>query len=518
MCPLFHKRRGAIVLLIWNFSVFSLFNYSYKVEQHSTEVFAKVAIIVVVALGVASIPLFGLLADVYFGRYTMVKLGLRALWLSSILYFSVKLIPVHSLNNLWVKLTISSVGMFGLASFFANSVQLSMDQFHDASSKDIKSFLYLYYWAYCASKLVVIPMCAIAENSPLLYLLPTVLLTVAVCVEILCQGWIIKEPGTINPLKLIFRVFVYAKKHKHPQRRKANTYWEDKPYSRIDLGKSKYGGPFTIEQVEDVKTFFRITVTILVPSVLYGYFVYGDGMYSSYKALLPNGTTDVTLCYKKLLFSNFGELLLSVAIPLRVMAITMPRYFCHMSILKKLGTGLALILLCMLLFLSFKAYHLTKSSKNENLANCMFTWSISMEDKPWPMIGYSVLTSLGEMLVSVSLLEFVCAQSPYSMKGLLLGVCYWCSGVSVGIIMGIKLLFYKTNPHPTHTDCEFWFIATCTLFAATFYLVFIVASVWYKPRQREDNLPSENYFAENYYEKLLEAGSDTESLETPQYS
>ncbi len=28
----------------------------------------------------------------------------------------------------------------------------------------------------------------------------------------------------------------------------------------MDLGKSRYGGPFTTEQVEDVKTFFKIIV------------------------------------------------------------------------------------------------------------------------------------------------------------------------------------------------------------------------------------------------------------------
>ncbi len=36
------------------------------------------------------------------------------------------------------------------------------------------------------------------------------------------------------------------------------TYWEDSFPSRIDLGKMKYGGPFTTEQVEDVKTLFQV--------------------------------------------------------------------------------------------------------------------------------------------------------------------------------------------------------------------------------------------------------------------
>ena len=49
----------------------------------------------------------------------------------------------------------------------------------------------------------------------------------------------------------------FAAKHKAPVNRSALTYWEDDIPSRLDLGKSKYGGPFTTEQVEDVKTFLK---------------------------------------------------------------------------------------------------------------------------------------------------------------------------------------------------------------------------------------------------------------------
>ena len=72
---------------------------------------------------------------------------------------------------------------------------------------------------------------------------------------------------------LIFNVLRYAKKNKYPRLRSAFTYWDDKPFSRIDLGKTKYGGPFTTEQVEDVKTFFRIVVVILGCSSFVGLYV-----------------------------------------------------------------------------------------------------------------------------------------------------------------------------------------------------------------------------------------------------
>ncbi len=56
----------------------------------------------------------------------------------------------------------------------------------------------------------------------------------------------------------MYRVLKFAAKHKAPLNRSALTYWEEDVPSRMDLGKSKYGGPFTTEQVEDVKTILRL--------------------------------------------------------------------------------------------------------------------------------------------------------------------------------------------------------------------------------------------------------------------
>ena len=70
-----------------------------------------------------------------------------------------------------------------------------------------------------------------------------------------------------NPITDICSVLNYARKHRHPANRSAFTYWEANVPSRIDLGKEKYGGPFSEETVENVKTFFRLiplTMMILV--------------------------------------------------------------------------------------------------------------------------------------------------------------------------------------------------------------------------------------------------------------
>ena len=66
----------------------------------------------------------------------------------------------------------------------------------------------------------------------------------------------------------------YSWNHKVPEHRSAFTYWEEDIPRRIDLGKNKYGGPFTNEEVEDTKTFLRILPLLLC---LFGYHLAGDG-------------------------------------------------------------------------------------------------------------------------------------------------------------------------------------------------------------------------------------------------
>ena len=53
-----------------------------------------------------------------------------------------------------------------------------------------------------------------------------------------------------------------AWQHKVPVQRSAFNYCEDDLPSGLDLGKSKYGGPFTTEQVEDVKSFYEVLKVI----------------------------------------------------------------------------------------------------------------------------------------------------------------------------------------------------------------------------------------------------------------
>ena len=82
--------------------------------------------------------------------------------------------------------------------------------------------------------------------------------------DCLYHKWLDTNNKTGNPIKLIFQVLNYARKNKCPQLRSALTYIDEEHPSRLDFGKHKFGGPFTEEEVEDVKTIFSLTPLLVI--------------------------------------------------------------------------------------------------------------------------------------------------------------------------------------------------------------------------------------------------------------
>ena len=77
------------------------------------------------------------------------------------------------------------------------------------------------------------------------------------------KHWLLTEHLRGNPYLLTWRVVKFAAQHNKPIRRSAFIYCESDYPSRLDFGKRRYGGPFTTEQVEDVKTLLNILKVLL---------------------------------------------------------------------------------------------------------------------------------------------------------------------------------------------------------------------------------------------------------------
>ena len=77
------------------------------------------------------------------------------------------------------------------------------------------------------------------------------------------RHWFYTESRRHNPYKMIAKVLNFAWKHKYPLQRSAFTYCDNERPSRLDFAKEWFGGPFSTEQVEDVKTLLRMVLVLL---------------------------------------------------------------------------------------------------------------------------------------------------------------------------------------------------------------------------------------------------------------
>ena len=264
------KNKGAIIILVWNFFVVSASEYLIAYVQ-----IPGGASIGTIALGF-TLPFAGWLADVCLGRYRVIHWSMWIMWISFMLITTNSVIEEFILGHhnkfKLISQILASILAIGFGGYQANVIQFGLDQLQDASTTEITAFIRWYVWTYVSSRAVfqLTHTCVDNNNHILGQIVVCISLTVVISSSFILNSHLVKEPVTQNPFKLIYKVVRHAIKHKHPRCRSAFTYCEDELPSRIDFGKSKYGGPFTSEQVEDVKTFLRLLVVTAFASILVG--------------------------------------------------------------------------------------------------------------------------------------------------------------------------------------------------------------------------------------------------------
>jgi len=496
------QNKKACLILCWNFLVLTVFHYLAKILQTNDIHFKKDHFLHsgLFFLPVLTFyPVVGLLADSCCGRYKAIKVGMWLMWGTS---FFLSLPAIAKFLHGWeehiawgyFKVALFILLSVGMSMFQANIIQLGVDQLIDASSTDITSFINWYIWSFFGSELVVdmTQYCALKDKFQALssLVLPT-FLTVAIVFDICFGRNLVVEPTTYNPFRLIRDVLCYAAKNKYPRQRSAFTYWDHRRFSRIDLAKTKYGGPFLNEEVENVKTFFRMLVIISLMS----FFIGSGYMYtvflgkSSYKDAQDNTQT----CYKILSIMTLGSCLVILFIPVYELMVypLFPNYFLKWTSRRKFIVGI----LCMVLFLFIDLILLYRGKQPDCILKAETKNLIYLLPIP------EFFEGLAKILLFGSTIEFVCAQAPYSMKGLLFGMAYALFGVFCVLIFLTYLIFLFLRKHHQlqPLGCLFWFLLTFMVAVLIFGFLFLLANCTYKKRQRSENLPSEHYFAEDYY-------------------
>ena len=507
-------------------------------------------------------PVCGWISEVCFSNFKMIKWSFIILLASSVTIVTIMIFSVthpsyqiatyiygHIIEVILLLITTAGLGMFE-----SNAIQFGMDQMLEASSEQLSSFIHWYFWCAHIGPLILF---YIAMGTSLYFKncrfqmdhvykqfhtilnffvliissIQTVIFIFAVVYIYLSKQTHQYNQKSRNPMKIIYEVLKYSWKHKIPELRSALTYWENDIPSRIDLGKDKYGGPFTYEEVEDVKSFFRLLLLILS---LFGFQLSGDGYSLTYYILNRAGCPSVIPYW--LLINNPQH------IPLVTVILGVPVFQCikkHFAqfipnMLTRLWIGLFIsmvnetlqsIFIIMIKDQDFKCPEIYNEGFKERLSNKCFmtvlniTKNSSCEhfcfDPPvndttfYFLIFPLLLYGISYLLVFMTVLEFICAQSPNALKGLLIGIWYSTFSVKYMIdILETHLLFLESSPWSIYHGIKGFGIFLSILSFSIIYKS-------YRYRERNEIVNEQAIIEEQYERELLNNSSeDNVSYET----
>ena len=465
-------------------------------------------------------PVAGILGEVSFSRYKLMIAGTILALIGIVITVPTKTAKFFKTGECRITLPCSvdysllgpaCIGLviyqFGLGLFESNAIQFGTDQLQFASNEKLSVFVNWYFWSLHTTNIIYpfIPFSGI--SVAILGVFSFVLISIMLLCCCGCHSHFTTEPvGRINPVKHIFKVLNYARHHSQPVFRSAFTYGEVP--SRLDLAKNRYGGPFTTEEVEDVKTFSRI---LLVLISLFGFLLLPNSVTSFAVYTHFSNNQQTVLDYVFLYFVNIQYILPVLLIPVHMLIIRpcFNRYTYRISILNKMGAGLILVVMSLGLmtcvdvslynFIDSESVNLT-FYENISLYSTSFNGSGSPSNYiPLVIFVSQFFNGLSFILVFLSALQFILAQGPRSMQGLLIGL--WYAYQLVYVLLQIPALFLQSYQH---FDYQLVITVLKTCLAVLSLIVFIIIFRWYKYRQREESSEiNRQAIIEEYTERQL---------------
>ena len=435
------------------------------------------------AISVFFFPIIGWLADVKLGRYTIMKASL------SLLFFSNTLLIFHYVMTAYLTTNtsdiVSTAGSFflylALSCYTSSFLQFVTDQQFEASSEELSFTIYWIMWSVTFATMIGLCINCVASEITLIISIASSISSwlVAVIVLLKYRHLVVMAPLNPNPIKQIAHVLLYAWKHKYPTRRSALTYWEEDYPSRIDLGKSKYGGPFTVEEVEDVKTVLRLIPMVLVISVSVG-ILFGLKFEGKYM-------TESIYCAHQQLTTTISISIFIVGLPIYHFIIYPLFYNYIPTILQRLHIGMFLILT---FFLVGTIINLVGGIQG-------FDESVSSAHD-WLAFPLNSLLAFGPIITIISMIEFVYAQTLHQIKSFVIQMAFMfiIFFSSVSHFVNLSVQHFSTQYFPGRT---FYFYLLDSIITLTSFTFFVFISKRYKLRITEDIIPYHT-FAEEFVE------------------
>ena len=473
----------------------------------------------------------------------------------------------HPYNYKAKLLVISTAVIFvlmivGKGMFESTVIQFGTDQMIEASSTQLSTFIHWYYWSlYIGSVCINVIFIGMAQyfsqckikinnienDNRIVYVL--ILICSIQC--ILCsitllllylkkfKNYLNIEPVGVNPVKQIIDVLKYAYHHKYPVRRSALSYYQNSYPSRIDFGKVQYGGFFTNEEVEDTKTVLRLLVLLLS---LFGFHLSSDEFSVNNHVLYKSCPSSLALLYFISNPSIFTNIITLVGIPVfhALVKSSFGKYVPNM--IKRMWFGMLLLFLQELVSLIIAnqisyincEYYMHVFAPNYKFYQsptkvCYFSIIQYINNTEWnttdcvsicPSSLYTVDSTLmwllvpqiihgfGYMLVFVSVLEFICAQVPFRLKGFMIGIWYAMFSLKYLLINMIdSAVIYDGLMETTWIIYESIKIGIIGLSL----IIFSIICRWYRYRERDEVVNVQGMIEEIVERELLQQQNEEES-------
>ena len=565
--------KAAILILLWTAIVGALYNvlmgFAAVEEIDGSRINSRISIYeplpyAILAFIMMLYPLSGFIADVCCGRLKTVVISLIILLLClTILFIGMTIGETVTASNLdhalrydkvpsmsIVILAFLSIFAFliGLTGYQANFIQLGLDQLFEAPSRYLVLFIHYAIWAFRSGSLsfIIVSFLMLCSHDwssrKTLALTATILFNILMIVLLLIgclkRKWFHIEPGRQNPYKMVCNIINFAKSHKHPLQRSAFTYNDDYIPSRLDFAKERFGGPFTTEQVENVKTFLRMLVILFaigpsfaleVPASYFIFPLFGLHLlhpYDHYKKYHELCTKEFVL---KLMTGSGAMMNLVSIVILFPTYIWIIFYYLHKQVPKlfvRLGIGITLCLLGVVsLLVTDIIGHVLNRNSFSHHSLCVFQATISQNrsftypalNMHWGvLIPPTLLLGIGPMLVIATTLEFISAQSPQSMKGLFVGVFFAIRGLFQFLNSIVIIPLSQKQPwasremieHPPVINCGFVYLALTSVTGLIGLILFSLAAKRYKYRTRDEGMFRQHDVEEIYGRYIDQAVTD----------
>ena len=482
------RSKEAIIIIVW-YAVISLWlqgnGFAPFYYLMNDNLYGQWTYAICIAL---SYPVIGLLADMWVGRHKLINFSLWLKWMTVILVTlisSLIITRVVKVSEVQANILITVLTAFeqiGFTSFQVTAIQFGTDQLQEAPKDHLSSFVFWYIfveqiatpiteWVNFAlyfTKTRYIAIWALLGWSLIVASLLTAVIAIKSC---FMSNLFVREPGTPNPYRLVYHVINFAWKHKHPAQHNDLTQWENKQPSRLDYGMCKYGGPFTAEEVHNVKKLLKLGAVLIS---LFGVFLATYTLQNDWQSLvlvhIGGRTTSPKNPLPFLLEASCDTVVLGLFIPLHELIIYPFFQKYTPSMLKRIWMGAVLYIACATSVFTIDAIGHSITADIE----CFRIKLNTTVTPPISTLGINsaivlvpnFLFGLATLIFHISLIEFIVIRSPHSMKGMLLGLYYtFRYGITECFSLSLQYAFdYHNSSH--YLSC-----------ASSFYLMLIIIAL-----------------------------------------